>query len=87
MENANNFEYRGWHVQLEVTRSGSTFSISADLRLQGQQKCRLVLSTTREDLVSAQWALDSKVRDYIDNYLTRAHTGTTSFGGLEEDWP
>lgn len=85
MDNVNNFEYRGWHVHLEIISGGSAFSGHADVTLNGVQKCRLVLSTTTEDLVSAKWALDSKARDYIDNYVDHLQSGLTSLGRVGDD--
>jgi hypothetical protein len=81
----NNFEYRGWLVSMEVSGSGADFSGHADLRLNGVQKCRVVLGTSRDDRSSARWALDSKARDYIDNWVANLHTGTTDFGDLGEN--
>jgi len=83
-DQANNFEYRGWHVQLELTSNDSTFSGHANLSLEGEQKCRLVLATRRADRSTARWALDSKARDYIDDWTSKRHTGSTDFGELGE---
>jgi len=79
---ANNFEYRGWHVQLELKGEDSTFSGRAQLSLDGETKCQLVLATGRLDPVTARWALDSKARDYIDDWNSMRHTGRTDFGEL-----
>ena len=84
MDRANNFEYRGWQVRLEVSGSDAIFAGHADLSLNGVQKCRLVLATSRNDRVAARWALDSKARDYIDNWTLNLHSGTTEFGELGE---
>ena len=84
LDQANNFDYRGWHVQLEVKGDDSAFSGHASLTLDGEQKCRLVLATGRADPVTARWALDSKARDYIDDWNSRRHTGNTDFGELGE---
>jgi hypothetical protein len=82
MDQANNFEYRGWRVRMEVTGIDTSFSGHATLFLDGEQKCRLVLATSRADRVAARWALDSKARDYIDDWHSKRHTGTTDFGEL-----
>lgn len=79
---ANNFEYRGWQVRIEVTVNNNAFSGHADLLLDDVQKCRVVLATSRSNSTSARWALDSKARDYIDDWHTRRHTGETDFGEL-----
>ena len=84
LDQANNFEYRGWHVQLKLTDDDSTVSGHANLSLDGEQKCRLVLATSRVDWVTARWALDSKARDYIDDWTSKRHTGNTDFGELRE---
>ena len=85
MDPANNFEYRGWHVHIEVTGVEPSFSGRANLFLDGEHKCRLVLATCRADRVAARWALDSKARDYIDDWHAKRHTGNTGntdFGEL-----
>ena len=75
------FEYRGW-VRIEVIGKGERFSAHAHLRLKGEQRCLLVLATSREDHAAASAALGAKARDYIDDWTSRPHTGTTGFTPL-----
>ncbi|RYE60683.1 MAG: hypothetical protein EOP20_01835 [Hyphomicrobiales bacterium] len=84
-ETADNFEYRGWQVRIAIDAIGPPFSGHADLWLNNVMKCRVVLSTHRSEASSARWALDSKARDYIDDWVTRPRTGTTGFVELGED--
>lgn len=84
LDQANNFEYRGWHVQLELTDNDSAVSGHAVLSLDGEQRCRLVLATDRVDWVTARWALDSKARDYIDDQTSKRHKGNADSGELGE---
>ena len=62
------FEYRGWLVKIEIDHVDNYFSGHADLHHEGKSKCRLVLATTGLDINSARWALDSKARDFIDEW-------------------
>ncbi|MGJ7506014.1 hypothetical protein [Variovorax sp. GT1P44] len=77
------FEYRGWLVRVETTLADQVYSGHADLLCDGVHRCRVVLTTSRMDLPSAQLALCSKARDFIDDWCTRDHSGTTSFQELQ----
>ena len=82
---ASRFEYRGWIVQIEVassSNSGDSFAGHADLFHDGTYKCRVVLATSRADSTSARWALDSKARDFIDEWTMRPRSGDTGFQDL-----
>jgi len=85
MDQANNFEYRGWQVHIEVTGGDAMFSGHADLSLNGGLNCRIVLATSRNDRAAARWALDSQARDYVDDWTSNLHTGTTDFSELGEE--
>ncbi|MDM0075442.1 hypothetical protein QTH90_13660 [Variovorax sp. J2P1-59] len=76
------FEYRGWLVRVETTLTDEVYAGHADLLCEGVHKCRVVLATSRLDLPSAQLALCSKARDFIDDWCQRDHSGTTSFQQL-----
>ena len=81
-DSGDEFDYREWVVRVEVTDAGEAFSGRADLLRKGQQKCRLVLSTSRLDATAARLALGSKARDFIDDWMSRNETGQSSFSDL-----
>lgn len=81
-DGSSEFEYRGWLVRIETTGSAEVWSGHAELYLNGDHKCRLALSTNRKDSSSACWALDSKARNFIDDWTTRPRTGDTTFQDL-----
>jgi hypothetical protein len=66
MSSANNFEYRGWLVSVEIGASEHGFCGHGDLRSNGTHRCRVMLKTPRGDWRSALWALDGKARDFVD---------------------
>lgn len=73
---ATRFEYRGWLVDIEVTAAdGGHFAGYADLRFDGTHKCRVTLATARPDPTAARWALDSRARDFIDEWTSRPKPG------------
>ena len=76
------FEYRDWLVRVETTGAGEAFSGHADLYLQSEHLCRVVLSTSRLDRPSAHAALCTKARVFIDEWALRDHTGNTDFQDL-----
>jgi len=76
------FEYRGWEIHIEVIGKAEGFSGHADLRLKGEQRCLLVLATSRENRAASSATLGAKARDYIDDWTSRPHTGTTGFTPL-----
>jgi hypothetical protein len=65
------FEYRGWLVRVETTLADEVCSGHADLLYAEVHRCRVVLTTSRLDLPSAQLALCSKARDFIDEWFQR----------------
>lgn len=72
LPSANRFEYRGWLVEIEVTAAeAGRFAGHADLRFDGTHKCRVTLATARADGSAARWALDSRARDFIDEWTSR----------------
>ena len=81
---ADNFEYRGWLVSIEVTGGETMFSGHADLHLDGDHKGRVVLAAGRADQAAARWALDSKARDFVDEWVTRSQAGATDVGAFGE---
>ena len=81
-ENGAEFDYRGWEVRVEVTGDGRAFAGRADLLRKGQNKCRLVLSTSRLDATAAGLALGTKARDFIDDWMSRNETGLSRFSDL-----
>jgi hypothetical protein len=75
-EGRSNFEYRGWQVHIEPPDAG--VALHADLSYQGKYTCRLVLSSEM-DASCAWWALDSKARNFIDEWSMRPRrSGTQS---------
>lgn len=66
------FEYRGWFVDIEVLAEGECFAGHADLKFDGKHRCRVVLATGHMQPSTARWALDSKARDFIDEWSTRS---------------
>ena len=70
-DSGSEFDYRGWLVRVEVKGAGAAFSGRADLLRKGQHKCRLVLSNSRVDATAARVALDTKARDFIDDWMSR----------------
>lgn len=54
----------------------------AVLFLQGQQKCRVVLTSLRLNETETRLALGTKARDFIDDWMSRDHTGDTEFSEL-----
>ena len=69
-------------MRVEITRAGEAFSGHADLLWDGQQRCRVVLSTSRLDEAGAKLALGSKARDFIDDWMSRNDTGDSRFPDL-----
>ena len=61
------FEYRGWQVRIEPNGSEAPCAMHADLYYQGKYKCRVALSAEMEPSCAC-WALDSKARDFIDEW-------------------
>ena len=76
------FEYREWLVSVEITSGGEASSGHAVLFLQGQQKCRVVLTSLRLNETETRLALGTKARDFIDDWMSRDHTGDTEFSEL-----
>jgi hypothetical protein len=64
---ANDFEYRGWLVHLEVRAEGSLFTGDADLSRGGKQVRRVHLPMPCRNEISARWALDCLACDLIDD--------------------
>jgi hypothetical protein len=67
IERRTDFEYRGWQVHIEPDGSAHASAMHADLYYQGKYKCRVAL-TSKLDPACACWALDSKARDFIDEW-------------------
>jgi len=81
-------EYRGWEVRLAIGDADdgvAGFGGHAELWLNGDHKCRIVLASSRTVEADARYALEAKARAFIDEWITRSHTGTTMFGELESD--
>lgn len=84
-ERIDTIEYRGWEIRLVIGANDVDFGGHAELWLNGDHKCRIVLSSSRTAEVDARSALEDKARTYIDDWIARSHTGTTMFGELESD--
>ena len=76
------FDYREWLVSIEITCAGEALSGHADLFWEGQQKCRVVLSSLRLNEAETRLALGTKARAFIDDWMSREHTGDTAFSKL-----
>jgi hypothetical protein len=66
------FEYRGWYVHAEPRDSVQGCALCADLYYRGKYQCRVALTPDLVDPSCAYWALDSKVRDFIDDQISRS---------------
>jgi len=84
-ERIDTVEYRGWEIRLLVAQGGDAYSGHAELWLNGDHKCRVVLASNRTSEAQARSALEHKSNTFIDEWITRSHTGTTMFGELESD--
>lgn len=70
-----------WTMTIGSDNEGGTAHFFADLKRNGAQVCRLGLSgvVTEQE---AHRRLAVKARVWIDDYLSRPHSGTTEFGAL-----
>jgi hypothetical protein len=86
-ERIDTVEYRGWEIRraVGVGEGGAGFAGHAELWLNGDHKCRIALASSRPVEADARCALEAKARAFIDDWITRSHTGTTAFGELESD--
>jgi hypothetical protein len=75
------FEYDGWHVVIEL--DGSTFEGAlyghADLRHEGEHKCRIALAGKHNDAASAIGSLADKSRAFIDDWHLKRVNGDAQF--------
>ena len=71
LDQSDRVQYRGWlaHIEVSGNPSGQGLSGHADLRLNGEQKCMLVLATNGSyDRAAARAELIAKARHYIDRW-------------------
>ena len=81
-ELAKTINYRGWNVQIFLTMVTPTVcsghvNISEDDIL----RCRIAL-TGQMDEANAILSLERKVADWVEEWLSRNHSGTTGFSEL-----
>lgn len=58
-----------------VTVVGGEFASHADLQHDGKFVSKVRLATARSDVAGARWALDSKSRDFIDEWTMHRQLG------------
>lgn len=71
-----------WTMTVGLGGTGEGAFYYADIDRAGTFVCRLVVTGERSEQ-EARRILAVKARLWIDDYLSRAHTGTTAFGSLE----
>jgi hypothetical protein len=79
---ADAFEYRGWRITTKLEGADEVISGRADLHLNGAYKCRLLLASARRDRAGAKLALETKAKDFIDEWHSRDHGGESGFQEL-----
>jgi hypothetical protein len=72
-----------WTMIVGLEGTGESASYFADIHRAGNHVCRLVITRARSE-EEARRLLAGKARLWIDEYLSRPHTGTTEFGSLEQ---
>ncbi|RZL90378.1 MAG: hypothetical protein EOP82_15775 [Variovorax sp.] len=71
-----------WTMTVAQEGTGDEAYFVAELRQSGKHVCRLCLMGTDICEDETRRALAIKARHWIDDYLTRPHTGSTEFGSL-----
>lgn len=71
-----------WTMHVGVEGQGEAAFYYADLHREGVKVCRIVLTGSSMSDDAARRLLTVKARTWIDDYLSRPHTGTTRFDPL-----
>ncbi|MDM0046823.1 hypothetical protein QTH91_20190 [Variovorax dokdonensis] len=76
------FSHRGWDVRIYLSKvSQDTYVGHVDI-LEGEiKRCRIVLAGPLDELQAVS-ALEAKSADWVDDWLSRSHTGDTDFSTL-----
>lgn len=74
----------GWSITLDLVpdASGELGGV-AELSEDGVLRCRMVLTRYGTDRASAIARVNARVDYWLSEWLSRPHSGTTSFGELE----
>lgn len=76
------FSHRGWDVHIYLTRiSPETYTGQVDIFDGDIKRCRIVLAGPLKEIMAIS-ALESKSADWVDDWLSRPHTGSTGFSAL-----
>ncbi|MDM0029882.1 hypothetical protein [Variovorax saccharolyticus] len=76
------FSHRGWDVQIYLTQvSPEIFVGHVDIFEGKTKRCCIVLAGPL-DVRSAISTLETKSADWVDDWLSRSHTGNTGFSEL-----
>ena len=65
-------------VRIGVGGDGAMFSGRTDRHLYEEHKGRIVLATSRSDQAATRQALDSKARDFVEQWIARSQAGTAA---------
>uniref|UniRef100_C5CLS6 Uncharacterized protein n=1 Tax=Variovorax paradoxus (strain S110) TaxID=543728 RepID=C5CLS6_VARPS len=72
-----------WTMAVGVEGLGEGTCYFADIRRGGDPVCRLMITGTLAEEEEARALLAVKVRLWIAEYISRQHSGATTFGVLE----
>jgi len=79
---AKTFNYRGWDVQIFLTMVRPTIcSGYVDIFEDAVHRCRIVLAGQMDE-ASAILSLERRSADWVEEWLSRNHTGKTGFSEL-----
>lgn len=71
-----------WTMTVDSEKRGESDYFFADVQRDGVLVCRLAIAGVASE-AEAHRRLAVKARLWVDNYLSRPHSGTTEFGTLE----
>jgi hypothetical protein len=76
------FSHRGWDVRIYLSKvSQDTYVGHVDI-FEGQTKrCRIVLAGPLNEFQAVS-TLETRSADWVDDWLSRPHTGDTDFSAL-----
>jgi hypothetical protein len=75
---ADRFWFKGWVVSIEVAGDKTMFSGRTHLHVYEEHKHRIVLATSRSEQAATRQALDSKARDFVEQWIARSQAGTAA---------
>ena len=70
-----------WTMSVGLDGSGEAAAYFADVHREGRKVCRLIVAGAKSE-DEARRLLAVKARVWIDEYLSRPHSGSTGFGSL-----